>query len=441
MSERLLVGKDQLLKPRELYRYTWPALIASLGSIVIGLTDSLLISYYSTSALAGVALGAAVYELPINMLLGGLMAYRILAPRIHGYNTAHRETIGLAIVLKSLLPIAGLLTAITIASSVYGYYQFDDETWSHAFSYSAARAPSFVTVVASSAMSITLVVWGRTRIPLLVFLIAAPMNLLVDYVLIYGVGSAPELGALGAGIGSTISTMLPLPVLIALIMKNRSLVPDPTVAEHYKGWQKMTRPAVWSALVDYGGNIAFTMIIAVSGAAAVAGMRFGAQLHLLAFIVISSTSSAALYILGKEFPTQRNTIRKGTHELRHTFFTIGFIAGGVILLMSLAVSPVISPDPNVNSAFRVSAVIIAALCPVAGVTYANVTLLRLFGLTNHEFISNAVGVWCAQIPVALVLCLLSDGILPFIGLGAYWLFRCVLSHRQVTRYVQLTKEK
>lgn len=432
MGEKLLVGKNRLLKPRELYQYTWPALLSSVGSIFIGITDSLLISHYSTAALAGVALGAALCELVINMLQGGLMAYRILAPRAGGHDAPNRETVGLAIVLKSLLPIAGLLAAVTIASSIYGYYYFDNETWSHAFSYSAARAPSFVAIVASSAMSITLITWGLTRIPLLMFLISAPTNLVIDYVLIYGAGPAPELGALGAGIGSTISTMLPLPVLIALIMKNRSLVADSTVAEHYKGWQKMTRPAVWSALVDYGGNIAFTMIIAVSGAAAVAGMRFGAQLHLLAFIVISSVSSAALYILGKEFSTHRNTIKKGTHELRRTFFTIGFIAGGVILLISLAVSPVISPDPDVNSAFRVSAVIVAALCPLAGVTYANVTLLRLFGLTNHEFISNAVGVWCAQIPVALAFCLLSDGILPFIGLGAYWLFRCVLSHWQVT---------
>lgn len=55
--------------------------MASLGSIIIGITDSVIVSHYATSALAGVALGATYYELPVNILLGALMGYKILAPQ------------------------------------------------------------------------------------------------------------------------------------------------------------------------------------------------------------------------------------------------------------------------------------------------------------------------------------------------------------------------
>lgn len=89
---------------KSLLPYVWPALLASLGSVVVGLTDSALISYYATDALAGVALGATLYELPVNVMLGIVMAYRILAPRIN--SKTQRETFEIKIFLRLLVPAA-----------------------------------------------------------------------------------------------------------------------------------------------------------------------------------------------------------------------------------------------------------------------------------------------------------------------------------------------
>ena len=69
---------------KELLRYAGPIVLSSMGGVVVGLTDTLIIGHFSSSALAGVALGASIYELPANALFGGLMAYRILQPRVSG---------------------------------------------------------------------------------------------------------------------------------------------------------------------------------------------------------------------------------------------------------------------------------------------------------------------------------------------------------------------
>lgn len=419
-----------------LFTYTWPPLLAAIGSVVLGVTDSLLIAHYSTSALAGVALGAALYELPINALLGALMAYRILAPRQPQGDDGGLETGGLAIALKRVLPFAALLSCAGVAASAWGFFTLSDATWSAALSYSAGRAPSLVTEIAGATMAIALVAWGRTSVPLIAFLISGPANLLLDAVLIYGLGPAPELGAFGAGIGSTISTILPLFFLAGLIARHRTQnKPSAEVRRSYAEWPKLAWPAVGSAVVDYGGNVVFTLILAASGTAALAGMRFGVQAHLLAFIFVSSVSSAALYILGKVYAEDPNTIRGGAREVRRTFFLIGAAVGFLVLLGGFAAAPFSSPDSDVVSAVRLSTAVVALLCPIAGLTYGNVTLLRLFGMTNREFVSNALGVWCAQISLALLFVLLADGVLPFFGLLAYWALRCAVSHRQVTRHV------
>lgn len=426
----------RLLGRAELVGYAWPPLLASVGGIAVGLTDSLLVSYYSTSALAGVALGAAIYELPVNALLGGLMAYRILAPRLGRGDAGVRETYGLRTVLSRLLPAAAGLAVATCIVSWFWLARTTDPAAAAALAYSGARAPSLILETLSSALVVTLVVWGRTRVPLLVFALSAPANLAFDAVLVYGIGPLPALGALGSGVGSTLSAVLPVPVLLVLLRRHRpDPRPEPRVVDNYIGWARLAWPAVGSAVVDYGGNIVFTAVLSLSGAAALAGMRFGVQLHMLVFMVISSASSAALYILGKDVAENRERIRDGVGQVRRTFLLVGGAVGVVVLVMGTAVSPLVSPDPAVDGAFRLSVVIVAGLCPIAGVTYADVTLLRLFGMTGREFVGNALGVWAAQVPVALVLATVSDGVLPFVGLAAYWVLRCATSRAQVSRYV------
>lgn len=441
-----LVADDTSMNPRllelgQVLKYTWPLLLAALGSIVVGLTDSLLVAHYSTDALAGVTLGAAIYELPINALLGALMAYRIISPRIYEEFSQKREIIGLRMMLSRLLPLSIVLMCVIGGGVLCTQYLMNVTRFSEAFSYLAARSPSLVLEIANSAMVILLVVWGKTRTPLVVFLMSAPSNLLFDLFLVYGFGPFSGLGALGAGIGSAMSAAVPLPFLMVTLRKmlldshvGRLRVEESIeIKEKYQDWRRIAWPSVCSAAVDYGGNIVFVSILSTSGVSALAGMRFGIQAHLLAFIFVSSVSSAALYILGKVYGKNPQRIKEGAAEIRQTFLVVGVFAGVIILILSHAISPLISSDTIVQESFRVAAYVVAGLCPIMGFTYGNVTLLRLFGLTHREFMGNALGVWAAQIPIAFLLTLTNNHIFPFAGLPAYWIFRGVISCRQANR--------
>ncbi|MDO4241637.1 MAG: MATE family efflux transporter [Microbacteriaceae bacterium] len=458
------------LKYRALLQHTWPLLLASLGSIVVGLVDALLVSHYSATAVAGVALGAAFYELGLHILLGALMAHRILAPRVQAATTESNCAGGLGTVLRTLLPAAALFAAVAIMVCLFAAPHTADPAHQAAFAYTAARAPGLVCETVTAAFTITLVAWGKTRVPVLVFALVTPANLLLDWVLIYGVGPVPELGAFGAGLGSAISALLPMPVLLVLFFKNRDKTQDknracravnsaetaenhnipaidtaatiPDAAEnqaiashHYRNWRSMARPAVASAAADYLGSIMFALVVGTAGVAALAALRFGALLHLLAFVVISSVSTAALYLLGRDFVRHEDALFARVTWVRRVFLLVGVVTGGLAGVLGVVLAPIVSPDAQVQADFLLATLVVALLCPVAGACYGNVTILRAYGRTGLEFAGNALGVWAAQLPVAVICALVWGGISPFAGLAAYWLLRFAISRHQVQKHI------
>ncbi|MFW0184259.1 MATE family efflux transporter [Rothia sp. CCM 9418] len=433
------MGSSVNTEKNNLLKYVWPSLLASLGSIVVGLTDSALISYYSTNALASVSLGASFYELPVNCILGALMAYRILAPRVN--SDTIRETIGIKLFLKIFVPLSLFISLVGIVSSILLSKNISDSIWSAALLYFAARIPSIVAETISTLIVIQLVSWGKTKVPIIVFCIAAPFNVIIDFFLIYGLFFAPELGVVGAGLGSTLASFIPLVYLYLVFNKEKNKFNETSenVEINYKGWGKISLPSLGSAFVDYGGNIIFTALISAAGIVELAGMRFAVQLHIVIFIIISSFSSGILFILGSKYKEEAQGedfifIKK---YIDRVFVRVSAFTLVLFIIFCVFFGRFISPDEDVVYAFYKLAIFLTFIIPFACVAYSNITLQRFYGFTIDDFKSNSLAVWVIQIPIALLLLNIFSGIWPFAGLLGYWMFRAMWSRKQVrTRFIK-----
>ncbi|MBD3689385.1 MATE family efflux transporter [Nanchangia anserum] len=408
--------------------------LSSLGTLAVSFTDSVVMGNYSTTGLAGVGLGVAVYSLPINALLGGLMALRIYAPRTAGENGRQRDLWGLSLVLRKLVPLA-LMTSVAL--SVVCWVVFGESSNSvvrEMSAYLKFRAWSATPDIVSSAGVICLVAWGFAKVPLLDFMVTSGVNLVLDVALVYGLGPFPELGASGDGIASSAGSTVGAALVIALLLKNRGPTASRQEIEStFAGWVRLSLPAVFSAAVDYAGNSLFAVIISFGGAAALAGSRVGDQVHMLAFVIVSSLSSAGLVVFGRTNASVANMSTSFIGAFRRTMFFWAVLFGLAIAGMSPVISYLVTPDPSARKAMIVAMLIVAMSCPVAGIAYANVTLLRASEKTGMEFVSNALAVWGAQIPVAAIGMLAVGGIGAFSGIFAYWILRALLTGAQVRR--------
>ncbi|WP_145007829.1 MATE family efflux transporter [Kocuria marina] len=418
----------------ELIKYAWPMVLSSLGTLAVSFTDTVIMGNYSTEGLAGVGLGAAIYSLPINILLGGLMALRIYAPRTAGKDGKQRDLWGVSLVLRKLVPIA-LVTSIAVVTVChFAFRESSNPVLREMSAYLEFRAWSATPEIISSAGVICLVAWGLTKVPLLDFTIASGVNLVLDMVLVYGIGPFPELGASGDGIASTAGSIAGAMLVIILLIKNHA--PNASreeIESRFSGWGKITLPAVYSAAVDYAGSSLFTVIISFGGAAALAGSRVGDQAHMLAFVVVSSLSSAGLVIFGRAYDSARYMSINYTRRFRRTMLLWGGLFGVAIVASSPVLSLLITSDPDVRKAMIAAMIIVGVACPFAGIAYGNVTLLRAHEKTREEFVSNSLAVWAAQIPVAVVGLLTWGGVGAFSGIFAYWILRASLTELQVRR--------
>lgn len=427
---------------RELFRYAGPIALSSIGAVVVGLTDTVIIGHFSDAALAGVALGASIYELPANALLGGLMAYRILQPRLAGQAETNRSLAGLVITLRGLLPWALLAFAVLLVCAltlVWTGRSIPDSITAQAGFYLLGRAPSVLIEVATSALAITLVSWGRVKVPLTVFLISAGVNVLLDFPLVYGFGPVPRWGAFGDGLASSVGVLLVVPWLVHRIraMGDAAVATDSIAVGQFAGWKRLALPAVGSASLDYAGNIAFTALIALGGVAGLAGARVATSTHLLAFVLVSSLSAASLYVIGRMHDADPTFAIRERRAIRLRFVAISMGLGAVLALLAWPIALASSPDDDVRRTAAALTCVVAVMCPVIGWAYANVSVLRAVGRTGSDFASNVTAVWAAQVPVAAAGLWLCGAVGAFFGLFAYWVCRATLSQIQVSRLSSL----
>ncbi|WP_042507914.1 MATE family efflux transporter [Tropheryma whipplei] len=475
------------LSRRQLIAYAWPLAAASLAFIVTGLTDTTVVAYYSTPALAGLTLATSIYQLFSISMLSGLTAYNILLPRTTGKDGKQRRIHGLFIVLRWLLPISclvGLLLA-TIAALVLVFVT--DLIWAEAARYLLVMSLNLPIALFCSSLLTTAVVWGKTKYPLAVLLVYAIINLIMDLLLVYGLGPFPRLGVLGSAIASVVSALIvapwavlrvrklylegyPLsanrdsdtPAILESISLHKSMhkkgrvatpetqtlvlesdiplkIPSKPVSnkqadrELFAGWGLVSLQSVMSMVLDYFAALLFTLIVSTAGAELLGSSRFGLYAETLSFMLIGSLCEAGVILLGRAFGNTPLKALGEHHSIRRTFIIYSVIIGIVIAVLSKPASLIVSPDAVIqdNSFFIV--LIVSASCPLIGWCFANITLLRTNARTGMDFAGNVIAVWAAQIPVAIIGLYFMSVRGAFFGVLAYWLLRAALTHIFVKR--------
>ncbi|MCL1078952.1 MATE family efflux transporter [Parashewanella spongiae] len=138
---------------------------------------------------------------------------------------------------------------------------------------------------------------GDTRSPAMIMTISALINLVLDPLLIFGIGPFPRLEMQGAAIASVISWIVAIGFSGHLLIFKRKLV---IFAEHDRvrlkqNWQKLAhiaRPAALMYLINPLANAVLMMMLARIDHSSVAAFGAGTRIESLALIVVMAVSSS-----------------------------------------------------------------------------------------------------------------------------------------------------
>ena len=158
---------------------------------------------------------------------------------------------------------------------------------------------------------------GNSRTPFIVNVAGLVFNVVLDPVLIFGIGPFPELGVSGAAAATVTAQALVSLLFFKAVLREKVLFPHLRlwVLFPVKVWREIVRIGVPSAvqnLIYAGISMILTRLITGWGDLAVAAQRVGSQIESVSGMVGDGFSAAVTAVLGQNYGAKRyDRVRRG----------------------------------------------------------------------------------------------------------------------------------
>lgn len=284
---------------------------------------------------------------------------------------------------------------------------------------------------------------GDTRTPMYVRLITLPTNIVLNYLLIFGVGPFPRLGIAGAAIGTALANVLAATIFFAVLGSGRWDVRLP-----FRGRQwdtsiareivRVGLPLAGTRLARTFGRFPFLFVLGTLGTPVLAAYAIGRQVMLLALMPAWGYATASSTLVGQSVGAGEDVDADeyGWQTLRLALATQLPIAAALMLFAE----PIAHLFGTEHVDMTVTFVRVFGL-GVAGFSIARTMQggLRGAGDTTWPFYGAMVGIYLFQIPVAfmalpsgaVVATILGVAIAPGLGWGLLGIYAAILGEMYV----------
>ena len=339
-----------------------PIIIGQLGSIITGLADTIMVGQHSTAELAAAAFVNNVVNAFI--ILGTGFTYN-LTPII-GENLARNKHIAIGGWLKNSL-MANFTTAILLVAILLGIYLNLDaldqpsELRPLIEPYYLISVASVIFVMLANSFRQFVEGIANPAVSMWVLLIGNVLNVIGNYILIYGKLGMPEMGLMGAGISTFISRIVMLLMFVAVFMRCPSYAPYrkgmAAVRINKLSW-KVLNAIGWPIGLQQGLEAGTFCITAIMtgwlGSMALAAHQVAITISLVSFtIYLGLGSSVAIRVSYFKGANDWYMVRKITYAGIHMAMCIVFLVCLTLFLTQDWIGLIFTDDLQVNEVVKV----------------------------------------------------------------------------------------
>lgn len=271
-----------------------PILIGQLGMIVTSFADNIMVGHYSTEAMASASFVNNVFNVATLALIGFTYGITPLVGALYG--GGRLADIGAAVRRGLRVNIIFCMVVIAIMSALY----FNVERLGQPDELIPVIKPYYLTILVSmtgicvfNVMAQWSYAVGDTRMPMWIILFTNGLNVLGNWMMIYGHWGMPEMGLTGAGISTLVSRMICAGIIVIIFFyskKNRV---------YLSGWRDrslspFSRSKIWKTSLPVSLQMAFETG-AFSLSAIMAGWMGKIELAAFQIIVIVGTLGFCIY--------------------------------------------------------------------------------------------------------------------------------------------------
>lgn len=398
-----------------------PVMIQNGITNFVGLLDNIMVGQVGTEQMSGVAIANQLVFVFNLCVFGGVSGAGIFGAQFFGKGDSDgvRDILRIKLWLALVLSVAAGVVFTFWSEPLISLFLHEGSesgdlaaTLLYGKQYLSLMRLLLVPFALVQAYASTLRETGETKLPMQAGVVAVLVNLVFNYLLIYGKLGFPVLGVQGAAIATILSRIVEAAIVIAWTHRNRERnpfavglyrtlrVPSALLGQvAVKGSPLLVNEALWSMAMT-----TLAQCYSLRGLAVVAAVNITSTITNLFNIVFMSLGSSIGIIVGNLLGAGRMREARDADNKLIAFSVASCLLVGAIMAV---VAPLFPRLYNTTAEVRRLAggmiLISAAIMPFHAFTHATYFTLRSGGKTFVTFLFDSVFVWAVNVPIAFVL--------------------------------------
>ena len=413
-----------------------PMMIQNGITNFVQMLDNVMVGQVGTIPMSGVAIVNQLMFVFNLCIFGAASGAGIFTAQFVGREDHEgiRHTFRFKILVGMLLSALGAGMFLTFGRGLIGLYLTGEgtpadaaATMDYGLRYLRVMLLGLVPFALANAYSGTLREIGETKVPMAAGIIAVLVNLVGNYILIFGHFGAPALGVVGAAVATVTSRYVELAIVAVWTHTHGRRYPFITGALRSfripgkltgeiirKGMPLLVNEFLWST-----GMAFLSQCYSTRGLEVVAAFNIATTISQVTNVVFLSLGNAVGILMGQMLGAgaPAEEVRRDNKRMLRLCVGVCFVVGAVAVALSGVFPRLYNTSDSVRSIATGLICLTAVMMPVNSYNNAMYFTLRSGGQTFITFIFDSGFSWCVCVPVAFILSRFTDlPILPLYGI-------------------------
>lgn len=382
-----------------------PAIVDHTLHMLVGVVDMFFVSKLGTNAVAAVGVTNLLMNIYIAFFIAigvgttAVIARNIGAGEQDGATRTLKQSIIIALFLGFIIGISNLIFAKNIISILGA----EARVLADALPYFLVVAVPSVFLCIMMVLTAALRGSGDTKNPMKVSIIVNLVNVVLDYILIFGFLSFEGMGIIGAGLATTIARVIGVLILMRILLNKESLL-----SIEFKNWKidksilkSLTRiglPAGIERLIMRFGQLAYGGLIIKIGTEAFAAHNIAGTIESFSYLPGMGFGVAAAALVGQSLGANRFQDARKFGLIANTLATILMVILGFgFYVFAPNLAGLFTKDLEVFNLVVLVVRIVALFQPFLCITLVITAALQGAGDTKFPMYSTFIGIWGVRV--------------------------------------------
>lgn len=402
-----------------------PVIIENILQVLLGTTDTYFAGKLNSNATAGVG----ITNLIMNIYIAFFTAVGVGTTTIVSRNIGLKQTEKAADAVKQSIILTVIISLIVggisciFAKPILTILGAKPEVLVYAVPYFMAVAVPSVFLCLMLVLSSALRGAGDTKTPMVATIVANLINIILNYVLIFGIWNFKGLGIVGGGLATTIARIIAVILLLTSLCKEKTVI-KLNISSKWSidkklllSISKIGIPAGIEKLIMRFGQLVYGSVIIALGTSSYVAHNIAGTIESYSYLPAMGFGVAAATLVGNNLGVNKPEEAKKYAIVSNMLSTILMVIMGIFFFIAAPfLAKLFTNDKEVQALVISVLRIIALFQPFLSLTMVISSALQGAGDTKFPMYSTLIGIWGIRVVLGYVFAIIFK-----LGLVGIWL--------------------